>query len=65
VIACSLAPLVEMHVYYYDDELSWIINDDYYYIMMLFTFSYACLPECSRFKLHLYSCIIYMSKMVK
>jgi hypothetical protein len=39
VIACSLPPLVEMHVSYYVDGLRWLINDDdYYYITMLIYF---------------------------
>jgi hypothetical protein len=59
-------PLVEMHVYSYDDELRWLINsDDYDYIMMYLLYSYACFLECSSFRLHLYSCIIYMVKMLK
>jgi hypothetical protein len=29
VIACSLSPLIEMHVSY-DDGLKWMINNDYY-----------------------------------
>jgi hypothetical protein len=28
VTACSLPPLVEMHVYYHDDGLRWLINND-------------------------------------
>jgi hypothetical protein len=64
VIAYSPPPLVEMHVYYYDDGLRWLINDDDYIIMYL-PFSYACYPECSRIRLHLYLCIIYMDKMLK
>jgi hypothetical protein len=55
---------MEMHVYYYDDGLRWLINDDDYIIMYL-PFSYACYLECSRIRLHLYLCIIYMAKMVK
>jgi hypothetical protein len=40
VIACSLPPLVEMHIYYYDDGLRWLINDDDgNYIMMLIYFT--------------------------
>jgi hypothetical protein len=40
VIACSLPPLVEMHVYYYYDGLRWLINDDDgNYIMMLIYFT--------------------------
>jgi hypothetical protein len=57
VIACSQAPLIEIHVYYYDDVLSWLINvvdDDYITIMIYLPFSYDCLLECSRIKLHLY-----------
>jgi hypothetical protein len=59
VIACSLPPLVEMLVYYYDDGLRWLIDDD------VFTFSYAYLLECSSFRLHFYSCIINMAKIFK
>jgi hypothetical protein len=59
VIACLLPPLIEIHVYYYDDGLRWLINND------VFTFSYAYLLECSSFKLHLYSCIINMAKIFK
>jgi hypothetical protein len=48
-------PLIEMHVYYYDDSLRWLINDDDYYIMMLYLLhSYACLLECSSFTLHIF-----------
>jgi hypothetical protein len=37
VIACSLPPLIEMHVHYYLDELRWLINDDENdYIMMMY-----------------------------
>jgi hypothetical protein len=57
VIACSQVPLIEIHVYYYDDVLSWLINvvdDDYITIMIYLPFSYDCLLECSRIKLHLY-----------
>jgi hypothetical protein len=40
VIACSLPPLIEMHVSYYDDVLRWLINDDVDdYIMMLCYFT--------------------------
>jgi hypothetical protein len=40
VIACSLPPLVEMHVSFYKDGLSWIINDDdYYYYLLLIYFT--------------------------
>jgi hypothetical protein len=39
VIASSLPPLIEMHVYYYDDGLRWLINDgDDDYITMLIYF---------------------------
>jgi hypothetical protein len=32
------APLVEMHVYYYDDGLRWLINDcDYYHDVVYLT----------------------------
>jgi hypothetical protein len=31
------APLVEMHVYYYDDGLRWLINDcDYYHDVVVY-----------------------------
>jgi hypothetical protein len=42
VIACSLPPLVEFHVYYYDNGLSWLINDDErdYIMMTYFTLQY-------------------------
>jgi hypothetical protein len=67
VIACSLSPLVEMHVYYYVNGLRWLINDDddYITIMMYLPCSTVCLLEGSRFKLHLYSCIMNMVKMIK
>jgi hypothetical protein len=43
VIACTLPPLIEMHVSY-DNGLEWIINDDYYidvvyFIVMVFYFN--------------------------
>jgi hypothetical protein len=48
------APTLEMHVSYYDDELRWLINDDYYYydddVDLLC--SYASLLECFSFRLH-------------
>jgi hypothetical protein len=49
------APLVEMHVYYYDAGLKWISHDDDYYYVDL-PYNYVYLLECSSFKLHLYSC---------
>jgi hypothetical protein len=49
VIACSLPPLVEMHVSY-DDGLKLTIIDDYY-IDVVLLYSYACLLECSSFRL--------------
>jgi hypothetical protein len=49
MIACSLPPLIEMHVYYYDDRLSWLINDEHDYIMMMYLLhSIACYLACSR-----------------
>jgi hypothetical protein len=41
VIAYSLPALIEMHVYYYDDGLRWLIKDDKhdYIIMMLIYFT--------------------------
>jgi hypothetical protein len=49
VIACSLLPLVEMHVYYYDDGLRWLINDDDdNYIMIIYLpYSIDCYLACS------------------
>jgi hypothetical protein len=49
VIACSLLPLVEMHVYSYDVDLRWLINDDEYdYIMMMYLlYSIDCYLTCS------------------
>jgi hypothetical protein len=35
VIACSLPPLIDMHVSYYDDGLRWLINDDGYIIVLM------------------------------
>jgi hypothetical protein len=40
-------------------------NDDYYVMMMYLLYNYDCYLECSSFKLHLYSCIIYMTKIFK
>jgi hypothetical protein len=56
VIACSLPPLVEMHVYYYDDGLRCLIDDDEHdYNMMLiyFTIMFVYL-NCCRFRLHIF-----------
>jgi hypothetical protein len=62
-----IVPLVELHVYYYVDGLRWLINDDHDYttIMMYLPCSTFCFLECSSFRLHLYSCRLYMAKLVK
>jgi hypothetical protein len=68
VIACSLPPLIEIHVYNYDVGLRWLINenfDDDYIMMLYLLYSYDCCLECSRIRLHLYSWVIYMAKMIK
>jgi hypothetical protein len=54
-----------MHVYYYDDGLRWLIDGDDDIIMMYLLYSYACLLECSSFRMHLYSCIMNMTKVIK
>jgi hypothetical protein len=43
------APLVEMHVYSYDDDLRWLINDDEHdYIMMMYLlYNIDCYLSCS------------------
>jgi hypothetical protein len=38
-------------------------NDDYYDVDLLY--SYACFLECSSLRLHLYSCLVYIAKMLK
>jgi hypothetical protein len=45
-----------MHVYYFDDGLRWLINDDEYnyIIMMYLLYSNDCYLVCSRIRLHLY-----------
>jgi hypothetical protein len=63
VIACSLPPLIEMHAYYYDDGLSWLMM--MIILLMYLPFTYACLLECSRIRLQLYSCIMNMAKRLK
>jgi hypothetical protein len=49
VIAYSLLPLVEMYVYYYADEIRWLINDvdDYIAIMMYLPYNINCYFACS------------------
>jgi hypothetical protein len=49
VIACSLPPLIEMHVSY-DDGLKLMII----IIDVDLLYNYDCLLECYRFKLHIF-----------
>jgi hypothetical protein len=67
VIICSLPPLIKLHVYYFDDGLRWLIIDehDYITIMIYLSYSTVCLLNVLAQDDHLYSCIIYMAKIIK
>jgi hypothetical protein len=64
VIACSLPPLIDMHVSY-DEGLKLMINDDDYYYGDVYFIVMIVYLNVLDSGYNLYSCIINMDKILK
>jgi hypothetical protein len=62
-VACPWARICRVGQVY--TPIRMVTGVDAYIIMVYLLYSYACYLECSSFLFHLYSCIIYMAKIIK